>query len=67
MGYWYLIATISMLIGTGELLLSMKMNGEPQTNMIVMTIMFYFIAGTCYLIDRKENQYNYIENKELYR
>jgi len=66
MGVYYRIATIAMLIGTGELLLSMKMNGDPQFDMILFTIMFYFMAGCCYVFDRDENQYNYIHRLEKY-
>ena len=62
---YYRIATITMLFGTGELLLALAMHGDAQIGMFIMVALSCFISGSCYSIHRKD-QYNYIPNAERY-
>lgn len=62
---YYRMATIAMLFGTGELLFALAMHGNAQLGMIGMVIASYFLAGTWYYMDKKENDYMSVQ--ELYK
>lgn len=62
----YRMAIIAMLFGTGELILSSKMNGDSQIAMFAMVFLSYLVAFVYYRIHIVE-QYKYIHDKELYR
>ncbi len=62
---YYRMAIIAMLFGTGELILSSKMNSEPQLIMFVMVFVSYLVAFTCYRM-HVVDQYNYIHRLEDY-
>ncbi len=62
---YYRMAIIAMLFGTGELILSSKMNSEPQLIMFVMVFMSYLVAFTCYRM-HVVDQYNYIHKLDKY-
>ena len=56
---YYRMAIIAMLFGTGELILSSKMNSEAQLIMFAMVFVSYLVAFTCYRM-HVVDQYNYI-------
>ena len=58
------MATVAMLFGTGELLLALAMHGWAQVGMFGMVIASYFLAGSWYYLDKKEEEYSYIAFQE---